>query len=177
MADELSGERDFNQRNIDEFRANGGVVGGPFEGATLLLLHTTGAKSGQPRVSPLAYLTVDGKMIIIGSYAGAPKDPAWVHNLRAHPRAHIEVGTDAYDVAVRELSGSSSSSGTVFRAPSSNATRADVGPLDTTVAAYLRPSLQGTIHFAPLAYVGDDGSGGGGGRITFGGGVRLPVNS
>ena len=94
---------DFNQAIIDEFRANGGVVGGPFEGATLLLLHTTGAKSGQPRVSPLAYLTVDGKMIIIGSYAGAPKDPAWVHNLRAHPRAHIEVGTDAYDVAVREL--------------------------------------------------------------------------
>lgn len=94
---------DFNQAIIDEFRANGGVVGGPFEGATLLLLHTTGAKSGQPRVSPLAYLTVDGKMIIIGSYAGAPKDPAWVHNLRAHPRARIEVGTDAYDVAVREL--------------------------------------------------------------------------
>lgn len=94
---------DFNQAIIDEFRANGGVVGGPFEGATLLLLHTTGAKSGQPRVSPMAYLTVDGKMIIIGSYAGAPKDPAWVHNLRAHPRARIEVGTDTYDVAVREL--------------------------------------------------------------------------
>ena len=94
---------DFNQAIIDEFRANGGVVGGPFEGATLLLLHTTGARSGRPRVSPLAYLTIDGRMIIIGSYAGAPKDPAWVHNLRAHPRAHIEVGTDAYDVAVREL--------------------------------------------------------------------------
>lgn len=94
---------DFNQAIIDEFRANDGVVGGPFEGATLLLLHTTGARSGRPRVSPLAYLTVDGRMIIIGSYAGAPKDPAWVHNLRAHPRARIEVGTDAYDVAVREL--------------------------------------------------------------------------
>ena len=94
---------DFNQAIIDEFRANDGVVGGPFEGATLLLLHTTGARSGRPRVSPLAYLTIDGKMIIIGSYAGAPKDPAWVHNLRAHPRARIEVGTDTYDVAVREL--------------------------------------------------------------------------
>ncbi|WP_283609348.1 nitroreductase family deazaflavin-dependent oxidoreductase [Mycolicibacterium poriferae] len=94
---------DFNQAIIDEFRANDGVVGGPFEGATLLLLHTTGARSGRPRVSPLAYLTIDGRMIIIGSYAGAPKDPAWVHNLRAHPRARIEVGTDAYDVAVREL--------------------------------------------------------------------------
>lgn len=94
---------DFNQAIIDEFRANDGVVGGPFEGATLLLLHTTGARSGRPRVSPLAYLTIDGRMIIIGSYAGAPKDPAWVHNLRAHPRARIEVGTDTYDVAVREL--------------------------------------------------------------------------
>ena len=94
---------DFNQAIIDEFRSNDGVVGGPFEGATLLLLHTTGAKSGQPRISPLAYLTVEGKMLIIGSYAGAPKHPAWVHNLRAHPRARIEVGTEVYDVAVREL--------------------------------------------------------------------------
>ncbi|WP_370328878.1 nitroreductase family deazaflavin-dependent oxidoreductase [Mycolicibacterium hippocampi] len=94
---------DFNRAIVEEFRANGGKVGGPFEGATLLLLHTTGAKTGKTRLSPLAYLTVDEKMLIIGSYAGAPKDPAWVHNLRANPRAYIEVGTDAYDVAVREL--------------------------------------------------------------------------
>ncbi|MEV3904261.1 nitroreductase family deazaflavin-dependent oxidoreductase [Mycobacterium sp. NPDC050551] len=94
---------DFNKAIVEEFRANGGKVGGPFQGATLLLLHTTGAKSGKPRLSPLAYLTVDGRMLIIGSYAGAPKDPAWVHNLRAHPQAHIEVGTEAYDVDVREL--------------------------------------------------------------------------
>jgi deazaflavin-dependent oxidoreductase (nitroreductase family) len=94
---------DFNLGVVEEFRANGGKVGGPFEGGNLLLLHTTGAKSGQPRLSPLAYLTVDGKMLIIGSYAGAPKDPAWVHNLRANPKARIEVGTDAYDVTVREL--------------------------------------------------------------------------
>ena len=94
---------EFNAAIVEEFRANDGKVGGPFEGATLLLLHTTGAKSGQPRLSPLAYLTIDDKMLIIGSYAGAPKDPAWVHNLRATPRAHIEVGTDAYDVDVREL--------------------------------------------------------------------------
>ena len=96
---------DFNRGVVTEFRANGGKVGGPFEGGDLLLLHTTGAKSGQPRLSPLAYLTVDGKMLIVGSYAGAPKDPAWVHNLRANPRAHIEVGTEAYDVLVRELPG------------------------------------------------------------------------
>jgi deazaflavin-dependent oxidoreductase (nitroreductase family) len=88
----------FNKNIVDEFRANGGKVGGPFEGATLLLLTTTGAKSGQPRLAPLAYLTIDGKMIIIGSKAGAETNPDWVHNLRANPHAHIEVGIDAYDV-------------------------------------------------------------------------------
>jgi hypothetical protein len=92
---------DFNRGIVEEFRANAGKVGGPFEGGNLLLLHTTGAKSGQPRLSPLAYLPVEGRMFIVGSYAGAPKNPAWVHNLRADPKAHIEVGTDAYDVDVR----------------------------------------------------------------------------
>ncbi|BBY88549.1 nitroreductase family deazaflavin-dependent oxidoreductase [Mycolicibacterium tokaiense] len=94
---------EFNRAIVDEFRSNGGVVGGAFAGSTLLLLHTQGAKSGQSRLSPLAYLTVDGRMLIVGSYAGAPKHPAWVHNLRARPKAYIEVGTDAYDVDVREL--------------------------------------------------------------------------
>lgn len=93
----------FNAGIVEEFRANGGRVGGPLEGGTLLLLHTTGAKSGRPRLSPLAYLTLEGKMLIVGSFAGAPKNPAWVHNLRAKPTARIEVGIDAYDVAVREL--------------------------------------------------------------------------
>jgi deazaflavin-dependent oxidoreductase (nitroreductase family) len=93
----------FNTSIVDEFRANGGVVGGPFDGATLLLLTSTGAKSGQPRLAPLAYLTIDGKIIIIGSKAGLDSNPDWVHNLRANPRAHIEVGTDAYDVTAREL--------------------------------------------------------------------------
>ena len=93
----------FNKSIVDEFRSNDGKVGGPFEGATLLLLTSTGAKSGQPRLAPLAYLTIDGKMIIIGSKAGADTNPDWVHNLRANPRAHIEVGTNAYDVVAREL--------------------------------------------------------------------------
>ena len=93
----------FNKNIVDEFRANGGKVGGPFEGATLLLLTTTGAKSGQPRLAPLAYLTIDDKMIIVGSKAGADTNPDWVHNVRANPRAHVEVGADAYDVTVREL--------------------------------------------------------------------------
>lgn len=103
LVNDMAALDDFNRGVVEEFRANGGKVGGPFEGGDLLLLHTTGAKSGQPRLSPLAFLTVDGKMLIVGSYAGAPKDPAWVHNLRANSRAHIEVGTEAYDVAVREL--------------------------------------------------------------------------
>ena len=98
---------DFNARIVEEFRSNNGVVGGPFEGATLLLLTATGAKSGQPRLVPLAYLTIEGKTIIVGSKAGADTNPDWVHNLRAHPRAHIEIGTgsgiDSYDVVAREL--------------------------------------------------------------------------
>ena len=97
----------FNKAIADEFRTNGGKVGGQFENANLLLLTTTGAKSGEPRLSPLAYFRIDGKLIIIGSFAGAPKDPAWVHNLRATPRAHVEVGApqgvQAFDVTAREL--------------------------------------------------------------------------
>jgi deazaflavin-dependent oxidoreductase (nitroreductase family) len=93
----------FNTSIIDEFRANGGKVGGQFEGANLLLLTTTGAKSGQPRVNPLAYFRIDGKLIIIGSFAGAPVNPAWVHNLRANPAARVEIGTDAFDVTAHEL--------------------------------------------------------------------------
>lgn len=95
---------EFNKNIVKEFRANAGVVGGPFEGRPLLLLHTTGAKSGQPRLAPLAYFNIDGKLIIIGSKAGADTNPDWVHNLRANPQAHIEVGTDAYDVVAREFS-------------------------------------------------------------------------
>src|SRR5437016_2259942 len=93
----------FNKTIVDEFRANDGKVGGQFAGADLLLLTTTGAKSGKPRLAPLAYLGLDGKMIIIGSFAGADVDPAWVHNLRANPRAHVEVGTESFDVTAREL--------------------------------------------------------------------------
>jgi deazaflavin-dependent oxidoreductase (nitroreductase family) len=93
----------FNTSIIEEFRANDGKVGGQFAGADLLLLHTTGAKSGQRRVSPLAYFRIDGKLIVIGSFAGAPVNPAWVHNLRANPQAHVEVGNDGFDVTAREL--------------------------------------------------------------------------
>jgi len=93
----------FNESITDEFRANNGKVGGQFAGADLLLLTTTGAKSGQPRVSPLAYFRIDGKLIIIGSFAGADVNPAWVHNLRADPSAHVEIGNESSDVTAREL--------------------------------------------------------------------------
>jgi deazaflavin-dependent oxidoreductase (nitroreductase family) len=100
---EIGDLKAFNANIVDEFRANGGKVGGPFEGGDLLLLTTTGAKSGQPRLSPLAYFTVDDRLIVVGSYAGADVDPAWVHNLRKNSRAHIEVGTTDHDVIAREL--------------------------------------------------------------------------
>ena len=104
MADELSGERDFNQRNIDEFRANGGVVGGQFEGFPLLLLTSTGAKSGQQRVNPVAYFDIDGRIYIVGSSAGRDRDPAWAFNVRAHPRVSVEIGADPpRPVTAREL--------------------------------------------------------------------------
>ncbi|GFG49332.1 deazaflavin-dependent nitroreductase [Mycolicibacterium agri] len=100
---EISDFQSFNRGVIEEFRANGGKVGPPFEGSHILLLHTTGAKSGQPRISPLAYFPVDDTIFVVGSYAGSDVDPAWAHNLRAYPQARVEVGTDAYDVAAREL--------------------------------------------------------------------------
>lgn len=100
---EISNLKDFNAGIVEEFRANGGKVGGPFEGADLLLLHTTGAKSGRPRVSPLAYFRIEDRIYIVGSFAGADRDPAWVHNLRADPRVHVEIGTTEYDATAREL--------------------------------------------------------------------------
>jgi len=96
---------DFNAKIIDEFRANEGRVGGMFEGLPLLLLHHTGAKSGQSRVNPLAYQADDGRYVIFASKAGAPENPAWYHNLMAHPQAQIEVGTDTIDVVASEATG------------------------------------------------------------------------
>jgi deazaflavin-dependent oxidoreductase (nitroreductase family) len=93
----------FNKTITDEFRANDGKVGGQFEGADLLLLTTTGAKSGQPRLSPLAFFRVDGKLLVIGSFAGADVNPAWVHNLRTNPSARVEIGNESSDVTAREL--------------------------------------------------------------------------
>ena len=104
MADQMAEERDFNRRNIDEFRANGGKVGGQFEGFPLLLLTSTGAKSGQRRVNPVAYFDIDDRIYIVGSSAGRDRDPAWAFNIRAHPEASVEIGTEpAKAVTAREL--------------------------------------------------------------------------
>lgn len=92
----MSVPNNFNQQIIEEFRANGGKVGGPFEGTTMLLLTTTGAKSGQPRISPLVYTTDGDHMIIIASKGGAPTNPDWFYNLVANPVVTAERGTETF---------------------------------------------------------------------------------
>jgi len=94
----------FNAKIADEFRANEGKVGA-FAGNELLLLTTTGAKSGEPRVSPLSCKRIDGKLVVVAGYGGADVNPAWVHNIRANPRAHVELGGESFDVIARELTG------------------------------------------------------------------------
>ena len=101
----MSSLNDFNDQIIAEFHANAGVVGGMFEGMPLLLLHHTGAKSGQSRINPLAYRSDDGRYVIFASKAGAPTNPDWYHNLKAHPDTSIEVGTDTIDVVASEAIG------------------------------------------------------------------------
>jgi len=96
---------DFNRAIIAEFRSNGGRVGGPFEGAPLLLLTSTGAKSGQARTTPVVYLPDGERMLIFASKAGAPTHPAWYHNLLAHPEASVELGTETIAVTASEVSG------------------------------------------------------------------------
>ena len=96
---------DFNTRNIAEFRANHGRVGGPFEGAPLLLLHTVGARTGTPRVNPMMYLDDHGRYLVFASKAGADTNPDWYHNLLAHPDASIEVGDRTLEVHAVELQG------------------------------------------------------------------------
>ena len=94
---------DWNQQIIDEFRANGGRVGGNFEGAPMVLVHHTGAKSGTERVNPMMYQQVGDAYAVFASAAGADKNPDWYHNLRAHPDTTIEVGTETIPVRARDL--------------------------------------------------------------------------
>jgi deazaflavin-dependent oxidoreductase (nitroreductase family) len=91
----------FNDKIIEEFRANGGKVGGWFEGQTLLLLHHAGAKTGTERVNPLVYQQVGDSLAVFGTAAGGPRHPDWFYNLAAHPDATVEVGTKTLKVMAR----------------------------------------------------------------------------
>lgn len=97
--------RTHNDNIIAEFRANAGVVGGPYEGMSLALVHHVGAKSGTERVSPLAYRAEGDRIFVFGSKAGAPTNPAWYYNLLANPTVTVEIGTDTFRATARELTG------------------------------------------------------------------------
>jgi deazaflavin-dependent oxidoreductase (nitroreductase family) len=101
----MSTMNDFNQALIAEFRANGGVVGGRFAGRPLLLLTTTGRKSGQPRTMPLVYTTDGDHLVIIASKGGADTHPDWYHNLVAGSEATVELGREEFRVRARVAEG------------------------------------------------------------------------
>ena len=96
---------DFNAQIIEEFRANDGRVGGQFDGMPILLLHHTGAKSGEQYVNPLAYQADDGRYVVFASRGGSPVNPGWYHNLKANPDITIEVGTETIPVHAEEAQG------------------------------------------------------------------------
>lgn len=97
---------DWNTGIIAEFRANAGKVGGPFEGAPMIILHTIGARTGAERETPLVYFPQDdGTMVIVASAGGAPNNPAWYHNAVANPRFDVEVGTERFPVDAVEITG------------------------------------------------------------------------
>lgn len=100
------GLNEWNTGILKEFRANHGRCGGDFEGAPMIVIHHVGRKSGKTYENPLVYQPgADGRMFLVGSYGGAPKDPAWVENLRAAGRATVEVGDETFEVKVTELTG------------------------------------------------------------------------
>ncbi len=101
----MSEVQDWNTQIIDEFRSNGGKVGGQFEGAPLLLLHSTGAKSGKQRVNPMMYLADGDDFIVFATKAGTPTNPDWYHNIVAFPQASIEVGESTVNVVARVAEG------------------------------------------------------------------------
>jgi deazaflavin-dependent oxidoreductase (nitroreductase family) len=97
----MSEPNDWNAKIIAEFRANEGRVGGPFTGSPVLLLHTTGAKTGQERVNPMMYRRVGDNYAVFASKAGAPTNPDWYHNLVANPAVRAEIGTQTLDLTAR----------------------------------------------------------------------------
>ena len=96
---------DWNRQIIEEFRANGGKVGGMWEGRPLLLLTTTGAKSGQRRTNPMMYLRDGDRLLVFASKGGAPTNPDWYHNLLVHPQVTVEVGTETYEATATPVTG------------------------------------------------------------------------
>lgn len=102
---DLSDVNEFNRGIIEQFRANEGKVGPPFEGAPLLILHTTGAKSGKTRLAPIVFQQVGESWAVFASKAGAPDNPDWYHNLLVNPAATIELGTEDVAVTARVLEG------------------------------------------------------------------------
>jgi len=96
---------DYNRVIIEEFRANRGRVGGRYEGRPIILLTTTGARSGERRTTPLVCLPDEGRLIVFASASGAARSPGWYHNLRANPVASVEAGTETYDVHATEITG------------------------------------------------------------------------
>jgi len=101
----LGGLQDFNRKLIEEYRANGGKVTGPFAKAPLLLLTTTGAKSGKERTIPIVYTRDGDRYVIIASKGGMPTNPDWYHNLVANPEVTVEVGTESYQAHATALQG------------------------------------------------------------------------
>jgi deazaflavin-dependent oxidoreductase (nitroreductase family) len=96
---------EWNKQVIEEFHANGGKLGGPFAGAPVLLLYTKGRRSGKTFLNPLAYYADGDRYLVFASKGGADKHPDWYLNLVAAPTAHIEVGTESFDVQVADLHG------------------------------------------------------------------------
>jgi deazaflavin-dependent oxidoreductase (nitroreductase family) len=96
---------EFNKQIAEEFRANDGKVGGYFEGAPMILIHHIGARSGIERVNPLTYLPDGDDMVIAATKGGHPTNPDWYHNLKAHPRIEVEVGTETFPVEATEVTG------------------------------------------------------------------------
>lgn len=94
----MSSTNDWNQNVINEFRANAGKVGGPFEGKSLLLLHTIGAKTGQERINPVACVEDGERLVIVASKAGSPTHPDWYHNIIANPNITVEYKTEIFQV-------------------------------------------------------------------------------
>ena len=99
----MSDVNDWNTKIIEEFRANDGKVGGVFDGAPLLLLHTTGAKSGVDRVNPMMYLDDDSRMFVFASKAGADSHPDWYHNLQKNPKVVVKMGTHSFTARAHAL--------------------------------------------------------------------------